>query len=187
MTAEEVKLARAAGKYILERISQILEESEGPGLSEVVGLIVKAPQVFTYGAGRSSLVARAFAMRLVQLGLRAYFIGDSTTPIVKEGDLVFIVSHTGETMSAVQTVNICRRVGAAVVSITGRKPSKLTHASNITLLLGVDRDKETAKYAPLGTVFEDAALIFLDGLVAELMDRLGQTEADMRARHAIMV
>lgn len=180
--------ATAAGKYILERIGEVLAaEQRDPILGKVVEHLLNAPQIFVYGAGRSSLVARAFAMRLVQLGLRAYFVGDSTTPIVKEMDLVVIVSHTGETMSAVQTANICRRVGATVISLTGRKPSKLTHASSLVLHLPVDRDKESARHAPLGTIFEDAALIFLDGIVAELMHRTGQTEADLRARHAIMV
>lgn len=179
--------ARTAERYILERISEVLDRNEQPQLGEVVELLEGAPQVFAYGAGRSSLVARAFAMRLVQLGLKVFFIGDATTPIVEKGDLVFIVSQTGETMSAVQTANICRRVGATVVSVSAHRTSKLSHASNIVLWLRVEGDKEAHLLAPLGTIFEDAALIFLDGLVAELMKRLGQTEAEMRARHAIMV
>jgi 6-phospho-3-hexuloisomerase len=39
--------------------------------------------------------------------------------------------------------------------------------------------------APLGTVFEEAALVYLDGLVAVLMQRLAQTEEDMRRRHGV--
>ncbi|MEM4696283.1 MAG: 6-phospho-3-hexuloisomerase, partial [Desulfurococcaceae archaeon] len=38
--------------------------------------------------------------------------------------------------------------------------------------------------APLGTLFEDAAMIFLDGVVAELMEKLGKTEEDLRKQHA---
>ncbi len=179
--------ARIAERYILERVSEVLDRNEQPQLGEVVELLERAPQIFAYGAGRSSLVARAFAMRLVQLGLKVFFIGDATTPIVEKGNLVFIVSQTGETMSAVQTANICRRVGATVVSVSAHRTSKLSHASNVVFWLRVEKDKEAHLLAPLGTIFEDAALIFLDGLVAELMKRLGQTEAEMRARHAIMV
>jgi len=36
-------------------------------------------------------------------------------------------------------------------------------------------------------LFEDATVLLLDGVVAQIMERLGQTEADMRGRHAIMV
>ena len=50
-----------------------------------------------------------------------------------------------------------------------------------------DGGPEVSKYAPLGTLFEDATLILLDGVVAQVMERLGESESTMRARHAIMV
>ncbi len=38
--------------------------------------------------------------------------------------------------------------------------------------------------APLGTLFEDTTLVFLDGVIVELMHRLGKSEKELRARHA---
>ena len=38
--------------------------------------------------------------------------------------------------------------------------------------------------APLGTLFEDTVMVFLDSVVVELMERLGKTEEDLRAVHA---
>ncbi len=90
-------------------------------------------------------------------------------------------------MSAIQVANIARRVGAKVVSVTGVRGSKLSHASNVVLLLQSNAGGEQSRLAPLGTLFEDACLILLDGIVAQVMERLKQTEADMRGRHAIMV
>ena len=43
------------------------------------------------------------------------------------------------------------------------------------------------KYAPLGTVFEDAVSIFFDSIVPCIMKKKGITEGDMRKRHAIWV
>ena len=37
---------------------------------------------------------------------------------------------------------------------------------------------------PMGTLFENASMVFLDSLIAELMERLKVTESDMRDRHA---
>lgn len=179
--------ARSASSFILEKLGKMLAEDRSEEVSAVVDLIVKAPKVFVYGVGRSGHVARAVAMRLVQSGLKCYFIGETTTPIVESGDCVLIVSNTGGTMSAVQTANIARRVGASVASVTGNRTSKLTHASNVVIAIREESDAMNGKYAPLGTLFEDAALILLDGLVAEVMERLGESEATMRARHAIMV
>src|SRR5439155_581095 len=127
------------------------------------------------------------AMRMVQLGIDCYFIGETITPVVGDGDAVLIVSNTGSTMSAIQVANIARRVGAKVIAVTGHRTSKLGHASNVVLLIHSDGDGTETRLAPLGTLFEDATVLLLDGVVAQVMERLGQTEADMRGRHAIMV
>jgi 6-phospho-3-hexuloisomerase len=71
--------------------------------------------------------------------------------------------------------------------VTGHPTSKLAHASNVVLLIQTNGGSTQAKLAPLSTLFEDAAVVLLDGVVAQVMGKLGQTEADMRGRHAIMV
>ncbi|HEV8595891.1 MAG TPA: 6-phospho-3-hexuloisomerase [Thermoplasmata archaeon] len=178
--------AQEASRYILDAVGRMVA-AEGAALEETVKTIAKAKRVFVYGVGRSGLVARAFAMRLTQLGLDTFFIGETITPIVKAGDLVIIVSNTGTTMSAVQTANIARRVGAQVVAVTGNLHSKLAQAASVTLVIAEERDAKRAQYAPLGTLFETASLVLMDGIVADVMKELGESEASMRSRHAIMV
>ena len=172
--------------YIIESIRETLgrdiEETE-----KFVDMIISSQTIFIYGVGRSGLIAKAFAIRLVQMGLEVYFVGETITPIVEEGNLVIIVSQTGNTMSCIQTANIVRRVGAKVVSITANNHSKLANASNLVVHISPAKDEERRTLAPLGTLFEDATLIYLDGIVAQLMQRLGQSEDSMRRRHAIWV
>lgn len=179
--------SKDASRYILDQLGKMLEANDASTIDQAVKTITKSKRVFVYGVGRSGLVSRAFAMRLVQLGLDCFFIGETITPIVRSGDLVFLVSNTGSTMSAVQTANIARRVGASVVVLVGNRHSKLAQASNVVLCIDRKRGERKSKYAPLGTLFEDAALILLDGVVAQVMEKLGETEASMRGRHAIMV
>jgi len=114
-------------------------------------------------------------------------VGETITPIVEEGHLVIIVSYTGETMSAIQTANIVRRVGAKVITITASAHSKLASASNHVVVIDAPKDEDKKRLAPLGTLFEDATLIYLDSIVAQLMEKLGQSEGSMRKRHAIWV
>jgi len=180
-------LAHSATGYINEQIASMLKQTDEKEVSKIVDMIASAKKIFVYGVGRSGLVARAFAMRLVQLGLDVYFVGETITPIVEGGDMVLIVSNTGATMSAIQTANIARRVGAAVLTITGNPTSKLAHASNVVICIPDQKNQQTAKFAPLGTLFEDATLVFLDGIVAMVMEKLGESEATMRSRHGIMV
>jgi len=172
--------------YIMKAIRQTLE-SEPEETEKFVDSIISARKIFVYGVGRSGLIGKAFAIRLVQMGLEVFFVGETVTPIVEEGNLVIIVSYTGETMSAIQTANIVRRVGAKVITITATPHSKLAGASNIVIQLQPPKDDERKRLAPLGSVFEDATLIYLDSVVAMLMDKLGQSEGSMRKRHAIWV
>jgi 6-phospho-3-hexuloisomerase len=43
---------------------------------------------------------------------------------------------------------------------------------------------EREPLTPLGSVFENNCMVFLDSLVVELMHRLGRTEEDLKRRHA---
>ncbi len=174
-------------RYLLEHLQRILAVDRRPEIAESVEILTSAKKLFVYGVGRSGLAARAFAMRMVQLGIDCYFIGETITPVVSPGDAVLIVSNTGSTMSAIQVANIARRVGAKVISVTGQKTSKLAHASNVVLLIQTNSDGQQPRLAPLGTLFENATVLLLDTIVAQVMERLGQTEADMHGRHAIMV
>ena len=39
---------------------------------------------------------------------------------------------------------------------------------------------------PLGTAFELTTLVFLDGIVSELMEKMKQTESDLQSRHDVL-
>lgn len=172
--------------YIIESIQNTLEH-DIQGTEQFVDMMISSPTIFIYGVGRSGLIAKAFAIRLVQMGLEVYFVGETITPIVEEGNLVIIVSQTGNTMSCIQTANIVRRVGAKVITVTANDHSKLANASNLVVHICPKKDDERGTLAPLGTLFEDATLVYLDGIVAQLMQKLGQSEGSMRKRHAIWV
>lgn len=173
--------------YILSELQSAIEKVEASKVDEIVNAIVVAKKIFIYGVGRSGLVGKSFAVRLVQMGLDVHFVGDMTTPIVETEDLVMIISNTGETMSAVQTANIVGRIGAKVVVITSRPHSKLGQAADIILVIAPHNDEKRKQLAPLGTLFELGTAVMLDSLVPGLMQKMGQTEASLRKRHAIWV
>lgn len=174
-------------EFILGEVQKTLEKADMSLIDEVIDSILEAEKIFVYGVGRSGLVGKSLAVRLVQLGLNVHFVGEMTTPIVESGDLVLIVSNTGETMSAVQTANITRRVGAKVVAFTSNPHSKLGQASSLVVELSPEESEQRKKCAPLGTLFEESALLLFDSLIPVLMRRLGLTETSLRRRHAIWV
>lgn len=166
-----------------------MDEKGIKAVEEMVKALLGAKKIFLYGVGRSGLVARAFAIRLVQIGLNPFFVGESNTPMVEADSVVIILSNTGQTMSAVQTANITRRIGATVFAITSDSHSKLAGAASEVIIIAdkVQDDEQRRTYAPLGTIFEEGSALLLDAITTVLMKRLGETEQTMRKRHAIWV
>ncbi len=180
-----MSMFKEAYNYVLDSIRESLHSVDEDLIHRAVDMITDAKQIFVYGSGRSGLVGKFFAMRLVQLGLVAYFIGETITPVVNREDLVVLISNTGRTKSTLLVESIANRIGAKVIAITSNEQSPLAKHATLTFVL---KPKNSRKdLAPLGTLFEDSAVIFLDSLVAELMKKLNQSEEDMRRRHAIWV
>ena len=174
-----------AYNYIVDSIRESLNNVDENLIDRAVDMITHAKQIFVYGSGRSGLVGKFFAMRLVQLGLVAYFIGETITPVVNREDLVVLISNTGRTKSTLLVESIANRIGAKVIAITSQQNSPLAKHATLTFILKPKNNRKDL--APLGTLFEDSAVIFLDSMIAELMKKLNQSEEDMRRRHAIWV
>lgn len=172
-------------------IRNIKKELDLAKVQELIDAIEGARSIFVMGAGRSGFVAKAFAMRLMHLGYNVYVVGETVTPRIKKEDLLIAISGSGETTSV---VNISRKakelIGSKLVAITQNRDSTLAKMSDIVVLLKgktkTEKNDEIARIAPLGTMFELTALIFLDGLVAELMKIKNLTEKDLEARHAVL-
>ncbi|MBN2065877.1 MAG: SIS domain-containing protein [Candidatus Thermoplasmatota archaeon] len=173
--------------YIQRKIHDILETVSIEEIKQVKALFLQANRIFVYGAGRSGLVAKAFAVRLVHLGFQTFVIGETITAPVQKGDLVVIVSGSGETIPAVMTAEIAHDIGASVISITGKKRSNIAQYADVTLFIAAAcNDAERKQFAPLGTLFEASVWILLDGLIAELLHSKYETEESMRQRHATL-
>lgn len=172
---------------ILSLIGEAVRSVDPSARESLVGDILSSRKVFIYGSGRSGLVGQMFAVRLVQLGLDVHFVGEMTTPIIGREDLTILISFTGRTSSVVQTASIARRIGSRIVCVTGTADCPLTDVSDLSLVMEIPEGEDVRRIAPLGTVFEDSALLLFDGIVADIMSREGISEEEMRSRHAIWV
>jgi 6-phospho-3-hexuloisomerase len=174
-------------EYIQKKIKEILNKVPQEEIIKINEMFFKSNRIFVYGAGRSGLVAKAFAIRLVHLGFQAFVIGETITPPVQKEDLVLIISGSGETIPAVMTAEIAHKLNAKVVSITAKQKSEIAEYADITLLISSGcTEVERKKYAPLGTLFEASVWILLDGIIADLLNRKNETEEIMRSRHATL-
>ncbi len=99
---------------ILEELKENAKQVDESDIEAVAAGILRAERIFVAGAGRSGFAARAFANRLMHLGLTVFFVGEPTTPAVGKGDLLIIGSGSGETESLVVMAQKAKRLGAAV-------------------------------------------------------------------------
>ncbi|MCD4703638.1 MAG: 6-phospho-3-hexuloisomerase [Methanosarcinaceae archaeon] len=177
----------------LENVAKILNKED---INSMISDIMNANSIFVMGAGRSGLVGKTFAMRLMHLGFTSYVVGESTTPAVEENDVVIAISGSGETRSVADLGKITRDIGATLVTVTSNRNSTLGElATTVMEIPGRTKDDvggylerhmrgEYSQLTPLGTSFEIASMVFLDALVAELIVITGASEADLKSRHA---
>jgi len=171
-------------EHINAEVQKILEKVEKERVEKAIHLFMTAKRIFIYGTGRSGLVGKAFAIRLVHLGFQTFVIGETITAPVQKGDLVVLISGSGKTIPVAMTAEIAKRLGAKIISVTADPESHIARFADALILL-IPEEKD-ATLAPLGTLFEASAWIFLDGVVAELMARKGESEEKMKKRHATL-
>ncbi len=182
---------------VVRHVEDIVEGLNEKQIETMIGAIEGADRIFMVGAGRSGLASKAFAMRLVQLGLTAYVVGESVTPAMTNRDLLIAVSGSGETKSIVSAAKVAKGVGSKVLAVTSYPNSRLGKIADIKVTIKgrtkIDIEKDHLKHqiigqhstlTPLGTLFEDTVMIFFDGIIAKLMSDLKKDERAMKNRHA---
>ncbi|HEC96441.1 MAG TPA: SIS domain-containing protein [Euryarchaeota archaeon] len=179
------ELIREVVIYLTNKIKKQIERAlEENSVEELVERILKARKIHVYGMGRSGLVSKAFAMRLVHLGLDVIVLDETITYPLTRSDVFILVSGSGSTSSVVRLAKIAKKIGAHLVAITSNKDSELSRLADTLIYIPIEEDELKPKYAPMGTLFEDSVLIFFDALIAYIMDALGETEYSMKRRHS---
>ena len=84
-------------QLVIGKISEILEVTDVTYDVKLTQMLDNAKRIFIAGAGRSKLVGNFFAMRLVHGGYDVSVVGEIVTPSIKSGDLLVIISGSGET------------------------------------------------------------------------------------------
>lgn len=173
---------------ILDEIHSVLEKIDEKAYEEFTSQILTAKNVFVTGQGRSGLVSRTFAMRLTHIGLNAYCVGDATTPNIDKGDLLIACSSSGSTHITRYIAGLARNAHARVVAVTSHKNSPLAGQADIVIELPVQEvstghnDGGSVQFR--STLFEQACLVYLDGIILSLVKRLNSSENEMHRRHS---
>lgn len=185
---------------ILDNIKSAEDYLDEEAIEKFEDIIIESKNIFVTGAGRSGLAAKAFAMRLMHLGLSAYVVGETISPAIYEDDCIIAISGSGETNTIVSAAKIAKNRGSKVLALTSYPESTLGQLCDSYILVKGRTKKEVddenyikrqihgnyTSLTPLGTAFELTTLVFLDAIVSELMEKMHQTESDLKARHTVL-
>jgi 3-hexulose-6-phosphate synthase / 6-phospho-3-hexuloisomerase len=169
---------------IVNKITEILDATDQNYADKMTAMIDDAKRIFIAGAGRSKLVGNFFAMRLVHGGYDVSVVGEIVTPSIKKGDLLIIISGSGETEQLIAFTNSAKKVGAKIVLISSRASSTIGDMADGVFQVGKQELYGKVVGMPMGTVFELSTLCFLEAIISHIIWEKGIPEEVMRERHA---
>jgi 6-phospho-3-hexuloisomerase len=174
--------------YVLKAIDYIKSEQVEALIDALIKARNEMRKVLVVGVGRSGLVGKAFAIRLMHLGFKVYVLGDTTVPALTPNDVVIAISGSGRTRLVVDAAEVAKSVGAKVIALTSFPDSPLAKLSDIVveipgrLKVSSEEDYFSRQIlgiyeplSPLTSLFEITATAFLDGLIVELTHRLSKS------------
>jgi 3-hexulose-6-phosphate synthase/6-phospho-3-hexuloisomerase len=171
-------------RLIIDKISGILAATDESYNLKLTNMLDNARRIFVSGAGRSGLVCKFFAMRLMHSGYDASVVGEIVTPSIKRGDLLIIISGSGETEQLIAFTKKAKEIGASILLITAKADSTIGDMADAVFQMGRSDQYGKVVGMPMGTVFELSTLYFLEALISHVIHEKGIREEVMRTRHA---
>ena len=177
-------------RMIAKAVEAIADTVSDQEAKDFVREILMAKRIYVSGAGRSGLMAKAFAMRLMHLGFESYVVGETITPAMAEDDLLVAFSGSGETRSIADICKTASSVGGTVALITSNRDSTMAGIADFLVVLNSNlyddeglptefgirqltgEHRSDAGYtpkAPIGSIYETAAGVFADSVILALM------------------
>ncbi len=176
------------GQKILDELKQSLARVNAADCEALVSRIAKARRVFVAGSGRSLLMLKPFAMRLMHMGLQAYVVGETVTPAIGKGDLLLFGSGSGETGSLASMAKKAKSLDVEMALITIFPQSTIAGLADTVVQISAPTSKAESGYVsiqPGGSCFEQSMLMLLDAMVIRLAEEMEiDANAGIGRRHA---
>jgi len=175
---------------ILEELKESALQIDESQIEQFISYIGPKKRIYVAGAGRSGVAIKAFASRLMHLGLEVHIMGDITVPHAQRGDLLIIGSGSGETQSLVSLAQKAKKNGLNIILNTLTSNSTIANLADAKIVLpGASPKVEDKKHKgtsiqPMGSGFEQLSLLVYDAIIMSLMNKLNQTSEMMFERHA---
>ncbi|MFH1842795.1 MAG: KpsF/GutQ family sugar-phosphate isomerase [bacterium] len=184
--AEIMALGRETFTAEAAAVLQVGETLDEDFVRAVRKIVSCQGRVLVTGLGKSGIIARKIAATLTSTGTPSHFIhpveayhGD--LGIVRGGDILIAISHSGNNPEVNSLLTSCRRAGMTCIAICGNRQSSL--AVNSDLLLHCPVQKEVCPLDLTPTTSATAAVVMGDALIVALLRLRGFDRDDFAANH----
>lgn len=172
----------------LAELGTVAQAVDDRQVADALDLIAGARRIVLYGCGREGLQVRGLAMRLHHLGLDVAMQGDMAAPPVGPGDLFLVSAGPGELSTVTALMRVARDADANILFLTAEPdtPSATLATQVLTIpaqTMARDQGAAATSVLPMGSLYEGAMFLLFEIMVLRLLDRLGISPEDMRARH----
>lgn len=172
---------------ILDEITSVISKVDRIHLEEVVNSISKNKRIFIDGEGRSGLMGKGFAMRLMHLGYTVYSVGETITPAVNKGDIYFSISGSGESGNVVLNTKKAKDAGCYIIGVTSKETSTLASLTDKLLIVpGTtkgDNGEQRKSVQLLSSLFDQSIHIVLDALCLMVSKKDNISNSEATAKH----
>jgi len=180
----------ATGRRVIRREAGALDalaNALGESFSAAVGLLMASRgRVIVSGMGKSGHVARKIAATFASTGTPAHFVHPAEAShgdlgMVAEGDVLLVLSNSGETPELADIVAHSRRFGIPLIAVAGREGSTLMRQADVAILL--PQVPEACETGIVPTTSTTMTLALGDALAIALMEHRAFTPDHFRMFH----
>ena len=185
---KEEALRQAKQVYAIESecITKMQEYFDEDAFSKAVELLKNAPRIATSGCGHSGILCGHFAHLLCCIERPTKFISPAEavhggSGFLQAGDVMVFASRGGKTAELLPILDICKKKGVKIITITENTSSPLAKQADVVLRQYVNR--ETDKYNCQGTTSSTALCVIFHVLQTALIEETDFQNESFAAVH----
>ena len=170
----------------LQRLSERLDVSFLSAVELLKAAIGRQGKIVVLGVGKSGHIGEKIAATLTSTGAPTVVL-DSLNAlhgdlgVISDGDVILILSYSGETEELLRVLPALARFDVKKVSLTGNPTSTLAKASDVVLDVSVTQEACPHNLAPTSST--TVMLVLGDALAMVLLEERGFTREDFARYH----
>lgn len=171
----------------IERSVYSLDEKEFERLvDEASETLDRGHKVIVSGLGKNVPICEKFVGSMLSLGMNACFLHTNSAVhgdmgVVKDGDMVIILTKSGETQESIYLVRLLKERNINLWLVTFVKESTLTREISNNIILDLEHEGDMWNIMPNNSTTVN--LILLQGLAMLLAEKRGMQLEDFKRNH----